>query len=320
VRATLYFLRNRHLQRTVDPGEIDAVLESGAGPYWLDLEAFGPEDQGWLSRRFKFHPLAVADLLQPNFRPRFEEYEGHLFVIAHWVQIQQDEPTAHEIECFLTQDCLVTAHSSADTLIDRVRKTVEGENGGLARGADHVLYLIVDAVADSFFDVADFIDDQIDDLEAVVLESPSRVTLDRIFALRRGLALLRRYASPLRDAINAIQGHEGGYIRRGNALYFRDVQNLMVTVHEMVDNQRDLTTGVLDVYLSNTSNRLNDVVKRLTIVSSVFLPISFVASVFGTNFVTLIPYESTVLFGLFLAVLFLAPAAMLLWFRRLGWL
>lgn len=160
MRATLFYARNGHLQRTDDAAQIDAVLEAGTGRYWLDLESFGAEDQEWLARRFKFHPLAVADLLQPNFRPRFEEYEGHLFLIAHWIKIEQRELTAHEIECFLTQEYLVTVHGSADALVERVRKTVEGDNAGLTRGADRVLYLILDAVADSFFDATDFVDDR----------------------------------------------------------------------------------------------------------------------------------------------------------------
>jgi magnesium transporter len=130
---------------------------------------------------------------------------------------------------------------------------------------------------------------------------------------------MRRLSSPFRDALNGLATHEGTYVRRDNALYVRDVHNTMVTVHEMVDSQRDLTSNVLEVYLSTVSNRLNDVVKRLTIVATIFLPISFAAGVFGTNF-EFMPFGSELAFGLFVASLLLVPVAMLLWFRRQGWL
>jgi len=183
-----------------------------------------------------------------------------------------------------------------------------------------VLYLLLNAVADTYFDAIDLLDERIDDLEALVISAADPRVLDRIFSLRRSLATMRRYGSPLRDAINALLTHEGGYVRRANALYLRDVHNLLITIHEMIDNQRDLTSSVLDAHLSTTSNRLNDVVKRLTIVANIFLPISFVVGFFGMNFTSLIPFDDAFLFGVVLAVLVTTPLSMLYWFRRLGWL
>ena len=223
-----------------------------------------------------------------------------------------------EIQCFLAHDYLVTVHDKPNAILEHVYNILRGEAVTLARGPDHILYLLLTTIANNFFDAIDIVDDQIDDLEARVLGTPRRETLDAIFTLRRTMALMRRYASPLRDALDALLSYQDGLLRPDNEIFIRDVRNMMVTVHEMVESQRDLTSGVLDAYLSNTSNRLGDVMKRLTVVANIFMPISFVAGVFGTNF-QFMPYDNPLWFALFVGVLVGTPAAMLVWFRREGW-
>ena len=320
MRITLLYVQDHKVQREEDLTAVEATLAAGVRPFWLDLESPGQEGVDWLASHFNFHPLALEDVLTTNFRPKFDEYEGFLFLIAHSVQVTERGASAGEIELFLGKDYLVTTHDGPSAVIDRVRREVGGEAAAMGRGPDYVLYLILDKVADTYFDAVDQVDDRIDELEESVIRSPAAGVMDQIFSLRRSLTIMRRYGSPLRDAINSLLAHEVGYVRRANVTYLRDVHNLMITVHELVDNQRDLTGGVLDAYLSVTSNRLNDVVKRLTIVANIFLPISFVVGFFGQNFTTLIPFENPLLFWLDLAVLVIAPVGMLYWFRRLGWL
>lgn len=311
---------DHHVLRLDDLAAIEAALTAEAQPFWLDIESPSQAEVDWLARVFKFHPLALEDVLTKQLRPKFDAYEDFLFLVSHSIRVDEEGTDAEEIESFLGKNYLVTTHSGPSALIEHVRRNVEGTAVALGRGPDHVLYLILAAVAETYFVAIDLMDERIDDLETRVVSSPHPRALDSIFGLRRTLATMRRYGSPLRDAINSLLAHEGGFIRRSNALYLRDVHNLLITIHEMVDNQRDLTSGVLDAYLSTTSNRLNDVVKRLTIVANIFLPISFVVGFFGMNFTTLIPFEDATLFRVLLAVLVLVPVGMLVWFRRLGWL
>ncbi|MHB1133317.1 MAG: magnesium/cobalt transporter CorA [Chloroflexota bacterium] len=299
--------------------DIEKALADSARPFWLDVEDPDPGAVDWLAHHFQFHPLPLEDLLQSNLRPKLETYEGYVFLIAHSVVLGGDGPVGAEIQSFLARDYLVTVHDKQSAILRRVQRILESEAATLRRGPDHVLYLILTAVADSFFDAIDVVDDQIDALESRVLGEPDDSTLDAIFTLRRTMALMRRYASPLRDALDALLAHEGELVRTENEAFVRDVRNMMVTVHEIVESQRDLTSGVLDAYLSHTSNRLAEVVKRLTIVATVFLPVSFVAGVFGTNF-EFMPFDSPVWFWLFVAAIVLTPAGMLVWFKREGWL
>jgi len=298
---------------------VEAALASRAHPFWLDVTPAGEETAKWLGQHFPFHPLTLEDLLQPNIRPKLEEYEGYLFLVIHSVALADGGLAPEEVECFLGRDYLVTVHTEAGEAVSRVERLVVAGPDELGHGPDRVLYLLLNEVAERYFAVADHVDETIDALEAEVLTGPERRVLDGVFDLRRTIVTTRRLSSHLRDALNALITHEGVYVRRGNAPYLRDVHNMMVTIHELVDNQRDLTSGILEVHLSTVSNRLSGVMKRLTVVANIFLPISFVAGLFGTNF-TLMPFDNVVWFALFVACLILAPLSMLYWFWRLGWL
>jgi magnesium transporter len=320
VKAALFHVQNHHVSQV--EGE-EAVAQVLAGNklrnFWLDLEDPGEEGVRWLDEHFHFHPLALEDLQLPNYRPKLTAYDGHLFLIAHAVSSQGNDIAIQEVHSFLTRDCLVTVHDGPCAPVARAQRVLAADPRDLTRGADHVLYLLLDEIADSYFAVVDAVDDVLDTLESEVLRRVEIGLLDRVFDLRRDLATLRRLATYQRDALSALVDHEGTYVHRSNVLYLHDVQNLMVTVHEMIDNQRDLTNGVLEVYLSATSNRLNEIVKRLTLVATIFLPISFVAGLFGTNF-QFMPFDNPAWFALMVASLIATPVAMLVWFWRSGWL
>lgn len=319
MKATLYHVEGHQVRQIEGLPGIEAALEAGVGRFWLDFEGPDQATVAWLEERFHFHPLALEDLLLPNYRPKLAQYDDHLFLIGHAVHMPDGRITAQEIHAFLTRDFIITAHDAPAEPVARVQRALAGEAAILGRGPDHVLYLLVDEMAESYFHTADRVDDILDELEVAVLRRVDRRLLDRVFELRRGLSMVRRLSNHQRDALNALAAHEGIFVRRSNALYLRDVQNLMVTVHEIVDSQRDLTNGILEVYLSASSNRLNDIVKRLTLVATVFLPISFVAGVFGTNFLFM-PFDNPQWFAAFVASLIAIPGAMLYWFWRSGWL
>ncbi|MHB1416881.1 MAG: magnesium/cobalt transporter CorA [Chloroflexota bacterium] len=319
MKTTLMYVRERNVILSEDQASIEEALAAGLRQFWLDVESPGPEGVDWLARRFKFHPLALEDLLQPTYRPKLEEYEDSLFLVAHSAGVATGQDTSGEVQSFLGRDFLVTVHDGPSPCIARVQRLVQGDVRDLLRGSDYVLYLIINEMAISYFNLVDSLDDEIDQLETEVLRSTDGRILDRILDMRRTLGAVRRISSYQRDALNSLAAYQGSYIRRSNAVYVHDVHNLMVTVHEMVDSQRELTSGILDAHLSTMSNRLNNVVKRLTIVATIFLPISFVASLFGVNFIRFMPFDNAVAFWLFITTLILAPAAMLVWFWRLGW-
>lgn len=313
----MLYIRDDALGQAQDAGEISSLLASGVAPFWLDCTGPGAAVAEWLRQRFAFHPLALEDLTQINARPRLSEYEEHLFLVVHAVANAQGQVEAQEVHCFLTPAGLVTAHEAPCPVTDGLERALTEDPGLLKHGPDYVLYMALNFVAEAHFSVIDAFDETIDLLEVEAMEHEERSVRERIFALRRGLATMRRLVTSLRDALNALLSHQNGFIRPANVLYFRDVHSQMVTVHEILDNQRELTNNVLEVYLSSVSNRLNNIVRRLTIVSTIFLPASFVAGVFGTNF-TFMPFNDPFWFGVFLISLALAPLLMIAWYRYQG--
>ncbi|MHB1005271.1 MAG: magnesium/cobalt transporter CorA [Chloroflexota bacterium] len=319
MKTTLFYPEDHHLKRVDDRAQIEAALNTGLHSYWLNVEKPGPEGVAWLDRLYHFHPLALEDLTLHNYRPKLAEYDGHLFLVAHAVAASERKISAQEVHAFLTREALVTVTVTPCAAIAHLEKTLEGEPDVLRRGPDFLLYQLLDELANTYFAVADKVDDLLGHMETSVLRSPDRRLLDRLFTVRRGLATVRRLSSHQRDAINTLAAHEGTYVRQDNVLYFHDVQNLMTTVHEIVDNQRDVASGVLEVYLSVLSNRLNDIMRRLTVVATIFLPVSFVAGLFGTNF-TLMPFDSPYWFAFFILCLIGIPVGMLIYFWRSGWM
>ena len=161
--------------------------------------------------------------------------------------------------------------------------------------------------------------DQIDFLEDSVVERPDRQLLEDVFVIKRNLQTLRRQATPMREALNILSNPGTPFVQQANSLFLRDVHNLLVAVYESADSQRDSAGGVLDAYLSSVNNNLSMVMKRMTIIATIFMPISFIVGFGGMNFVTFIPYDNPIMFWALMASLVLTPAGMLTWFYRSRW-
>ncbi|HUS14831.1 MAG TPA: CorA family divalent cation transporter, partial [Chloroflexia bacterium] len=190
----------------------------------------------------------------------------------------------------------------------------------LAHGPDYLLYQVLDDTVDSFFATLEATAEQIDFLEDTVIDRPDRGLLEDTFTVKRNLVTIRRMVTPMREALNSLSTPGGGFIRPANQIYFRDVHNLLVAVYEIADAQRDSTGGVLDAYLSSVNNTLSMVMKRMTIIATIFMPLSFLVGFGGMNFAGFIPFNDPVAFWLLMASLVIVPAGMLLWFYRSKWL
>ncbi len=315
---TLHILGVEQSQLVNGREAVERTLAGNGGlSFWLDLSDPGEAEIEWLAERFQLHPLAVEDLRLPSFHPKLTVYDGQLFLITHSVSIEKNEVQGEEIHVFLGANYLITVRESDNTPVERVRREVSEDRNNRRATPDRVLYLLLDAISDSYFDVADSIDEVIDQLEERVLGDGEPEALEQVFTLRRSLTLLRRLSTYQRDALSALMAHEGSYLHPENLTYFRDVQAMMVTMHEIVDSQRDLTNNLLEVHLSAASFRMSEV-KRLTLIATIFMPISFLVGLFGTNFVFM-PFNDQAWFAAFVLAIFVTVGAMLLWFRRSGW-
>lgn len=321
--------------RTLTVGLQGSATESRGAEYarppaadhvaWIDLEAQSPEELALLGERFKFHPLALEDCAHFDQRPKVESYEDHLFVVTHGYRFSADDGDsidALELHCFLGADYLVTVHTEPMPALDGVWNRVVKDPGALRRGVAFVGYLVADATVDTFFPLVDDIADRVEAIEAHVVEHGdrgSRKDLEEIFKLKRTLVELRRILGPQRDVFGLLAKRGDGRIDDRTAIYFRDVHDHVLRIHESVEATRDLLGNALEAYLWAASQRTNEIMKRLTVLSAIFLPLTFITGFFGQNF-THMPWDNDYLLYTMIAACLIVPTVMVLFFMRRGWM
>jgi magnesium transporter len=290
---------------------------------WIDVEAQDEPTLNALQPRFNLHPLAVEDCLQFDQRPKLEEYGETLFIVFHALECHRNDARdtePRELHVFLGPGWMLTVHDVPLPPLETVWKRSAGDAALGKRGADFLFYLLADTVVDSHFVHVDRISEALEDIEESVLNRASRKDLEQIFSLKHTLVMLRKILSPQRDVFGLLAKRgTGALVSERTSLYFRDVYDHLVRIYESIDTARDLLGSALEAYLSMVSQRTNDIMKSLTLLSAVFLPLTFLTGFFGQNFSHL-PYGNDALMYVVVACCVLIPVAMLLWFRRKHWL
>ena len=314
----------RHGDGRVDTGADLNALAQALGDakvlVWVDAEGEPPEALEALARQFDLHPVTVEDFIHRNQRPKIEEFDQYVFLVIHALRaIRDDELETDELHVALKQNWLLTVHDRPLEAVKRVYDRCLADPRSLQHGASFLLYLLSDAVVDRCFPVLDDLGDEIDALEDAVVTAPARARMHRIFQVKRVVVQLRKVVSPQREVYNALSRRDYPYIDPQTAVYFRDVHDHLVRAFEVIDSYRDLVANTLDAYLAATSNRLGQVMKQLTIIATIFMPLSFLTGFFGMNF-TGIPFSQSWLLGLVLAMMVGLPVVMLALFVRRGWL
>ncbi len=295
-------------------------LLEGEGLLWLDLQDQGEPELAFLASHFRFHPLAIEDLRHLDQRPKLEDYGDYLFLVQHaFAPVAKTPLPLRELHAFLSRDYLVTVHAPPMPEVDDIYGRACADPSLAARGPDFLFYLLSDAVADGHLQVLDDLADSIESLEDEILAEPRRESIQRILGLKRALVQMRRAVSPARDVFGQLSRCGDPRISERTAPYFRDVYDHLLRVGDAIEADRDMLGNALEAYMSMTAGRTNETVKQLTLFSVTFLPLTFLAGVFGQNF-TNIPFDSAALFYLALAAYGALPVAMLLWFRWKGWL
>jgi magnesium transporter len=288
--------------------------------FWLDLDDPGEEEERFLAETFRFHPLALEDLRKRGQRPKLEDYHDYMFLVYYGASERggaEGEVELQEVHAFLSGSYIVTSHVGAIAALGEVRARLKAQP---PRSEQFVVYRVLDALTDSFFPVLERLDDELELLDEEIFDAPSPAHLERITRLRRQLVELRRVASPQRDLL--ARGTEDILeipgLQADSREYFRDVYDHSIRISEQIDSFRDLLAGSRDAYLSTVSNRLNQITTQLTVVATIFLPLSFVVGFFGQNFAWLVRNiggeSDFFIYGVGSALLSLI--ALLVWFRR----
>jgi len=291
--------------------------------FWLDLHSPGQEELTQLHDIFGFHPLALEDTEHFRQRPKLDDFGDYVFLVFYGAAPHQalDRGLLREVHMFISGQYLVTIHRGSLPPLDREREQLDGR---ALHSEQFLLYRVLDALVDSFFPLLADMDNEIDDLEAAVLANPSEEQLERLFSLKRELVAMRKVVTPQRDlfasSVDRISELPG--LELDERDYFRDIYDHLIRISDLIDSYRDLLSGATDLYLSTVSNRQNDVMKQLTVIATVFLPLGFITGFFGQNFSFLVthlisPEWTFWLIGV--GSIVATCVGLLVFFRRKGW-
>jgi magnesium transporter len=286
--------------------------------FWLDLTDPTGDDAGALGELFSFHPLALEDLRKRSQRPKLDDFGDYMFLVYYGVREDNaGEIELEEIHAFLSGGYIVTSHQQPSPPLEEARQRLEAQT---PRSEQFVVYRVLDGLTDSFFPVLERLDERLEGLDAEIFDHTSPAQLEEITALRRKLVELRRVVTPQRDllarGVDDILEIPG--LEADSRNYFRDVYDHAIRISDQIDSYRDLLAGTRDAYLSVVSNRLNEITKQLTVVATIFLPLSFLVGFFGQNFKWLVTNidSAGAFWGLGMGGLLLSLIALLIWFRR----
>jgi magnesium transporter len=323
-------LADGSLRTDVATSELAQLLSDAGAMLWVDLMPQGDEEHAaerLLLSQFGFHALAVDDALRETHVPRVDDWQDYIYVVLHAVQFEPASRRLHtqELDAFVGKNYLVTHHTEPINSLESVWSSVNREPRRFTDGCDNLLYQVVDSIVADYMPLVDQLDDWIDEVEHEIFKKPTPQTLARILRQKRRLVALRRSLSALREVLNRLARDEYAVIDPRDRVYFRDVYDHLVRLYDIVESMRDLIGGSLDTYLSVTSNRINEIMKTLTIVNVIFLPISFLAGFFGMNFFgeefALHPDASGGwIFWVSVSVMLAVPPTIYVWMRLRKWL
>lgn len=297
--------------------------------HWINVDGLGTlEVLRELAARFSIHPLALEDVLNTTQRPKAERYEEHFFIVSEMIyQELAGHITVEQLSLFLGDSYVLTLQEeSGHDVFDTVRARLRSGRGyGRRMKADYLAYALLDATVDQFFPILEKVGDGIEAIESDLLTKPTRETLKRLYRAKRTLLQLRRAAWPQREIFNALLRDDSGLVSKEIQVFLRDCYDHTTQIIDILENFRDLAAGLMDVYLSSLGFRTNEIMRVLTVVSSIFIPLTFIAGVYGMNFNTDLPWNMPELnwpFGYVscLALMALIAGGMILYFKRRRWL
>ena len=324
---SIYYSKENLAAINIKPEAYRQALEDKEGLLWVDFEGSPlEEDEPILLEIFRFHPLAVDDALRETHVPKVDDWGDYLYIVLQSMSLGESVAShiqSMELDVFLGENFLVTHHDQQLEPIENLWTTVQRDERHLRNGPDHLLYRLVDELATGYMKLVERLDEAIDSLEDEIFNHSEPTILEQIFALKRASLQFQRMIAPEREVLNKLARDDYRMIDGQARVYYRDVYDHMVRLHDLSENLRDLASGALDTYLSVINNRTNDIMKTLTIITAFFMPLSFVTGFFGMNFFVADPpftqWVSLPVFVLMLSLMVIVPLAMYFWMRRQGW-
>jgi len=320
--------RNREgtLTEGSDQAFVQLALADEAGMLWLDLHLVPELDGHMLDTVFKFHPLTIEDSITARVDPaKIDDHGEYIFIVAQALRPYERgrELTSTEVDFYIGRNYVVSIHLDEVPAIEALRERCRRDDRLTSRGPDWLLHGLLDALVDEYLPIVDAVDDEIDELEARVIQQPDTRLLQEILQVKRTALRLRRAATPQREIMNRLSRNEfSSLISAEAAVYYRDIYDHLVRVEYLVEAVRDLADGALQTYLSVVSNRLNEVMKVLTAAATIFLPLTLISGIYGMNFADnqFPSFGATWGFAAVVGTMITVAVGMLTYFRWRDWI
>ena len=291
---------------------------------WLNVD--GLQDISVVEKigdSFKLHPLLLEDVLNTGHRTKIDDYGDYLFIVLKMIHFDEDtyELSSRQLSLILLDGYVISFQEVGSELFSEVKQRIQGGKGNIRKlGADYLLYALIDTVVDSYFVILEKLGDKIDELEDSLMESPKKESLQNIHKLKKEMLFLRNSIWPLREVISTLVRAESTQIKSETVVFLRDVYDHIIQVIDTIEIYRDMLSGMLDTYLSSISNKTNDVMKVLTILSTIFIPITFLAGVYGMNFKVMPELDWRLGYGMFWLIALASTLLMINFFKKKKWL
>lgn len=276
-----------------------------------------------LGNCYSLHPLVLEDILNTEQRPKMEDYGEYLYIVLKMLEDNNktNEILTEQISLIVGSNFVISFQEREGDVFDPIRERIRSGAGRTRKmGADYLAYTLVDSIVDNYFVILEKLGEKIEFLEEKLVNQPTSETLQTIHRLKREMIFLRKAVWPLREVINGLERGESSLIQQSTGIFFRDVYDHTIQVIDTIETYRDMVSGMLDIYLSSVSNRLNAVMKVLTIIATIFMPLTFLAGLYGMNFKYMPELEWRWGYPAILLLMLMIGGFMLIYFRRKKWL
>jgi magnesium transporter len=307
-------------------GTIDEVFpfSDKSTATWINLDGIHQVDNiEKIGKHFKIHPLVLEDIVNTGQRPKMEDFSNYLFMVLKMLRYdeEENETKTEQVSLILSSNYVISFQESEGDVFDPIRERIRTDRGRIRKmGVDYLAYSLIDAIVDNYFMVLEKIGEKIEDIEDELVKNPTPEVLHTIHRLKRELIFLRKSVWPLREVISRLERWESPLIDKSIDIYLRDVYDHTIQVIDALETFRDMLSGMLDIYLSSVSNRMNEVMKVLTIIATIFIPLTLVAGIYGMNFKYMPELDWFWGYPMVYTVMLAVSAVMLIYFRRKKWL
>ena len=276
-----------------------------------------------LNKCFGLHPLVVEDILNTNQRPKLEDFGGYMYIVLKMIFLTdpRQEVMTEQVSLILGPNYLISFQESETDVFEPIRERIRSGKGRLRKlGADYLAHALLDTIVDHYFIILEKLGEDVEDLEEALTNNPVPRTLQAVHHLKREMILLRKSVWPLREVISGLERAETPLIQPTTGIYLRDIYDHTIQVIDNIETFRDMLSGMIDIYLSSISNRMNEIMKVLTIIATIFIPLTFIVGLYGMNFKYMPELEWRWGYPLVLLILLTVSVFMLFYFRRKKWL